>query len=231
MPSILTGTGICTYYNRGQVLFDIDIEVPERGCIAILGRNGAGKTTLLKTLSGDLSPARGKVLFKGQDVTNAPMERRVAMGLGTVPQDLNIFAGMSVRENLQIGAMISNGSDDFGEIVDLFPRLGERMEQKAGTLSGGERKMVAIGRALLGKPSLILLDEPTEGVWHGVVEEIAECLKRLARRMSVVIVEQHVKLALEVSEQCLVMDRGSIALQGDSATMQANPALERLLAP
>jgi branched-chain amino acid transport system ATP-binding protein len=232
MPNILSGEGVCTFYRRGQALFDVSIDVPERGCVAVLGRNGAGKTTLLKTLSGDLLPARGSVIFDGHDVTRMPMELRVARGLGTVPQDNNIFAGMTVRENLEIGAaIVRQARPGFDEVVDLFPRLGERMDQKAGTLSGGERKMVAISRALLGRPSLMMLDEPTEGVWHGVVAEIAECLKRLAQRMAVLIVEQHVRLALEVSQRCYVMDRGAIALEGDSVSVQNDPALHRLLAP
>lgn len=232
MPSLLSGNGLCTFYNRGQALFDVAIEAPTRGCVAVLGRNGAGKTTLLKTLSGDLLPARGNILFDGRDITRMPMEQRVALGLGTVPQDNNIFAGMTVKENLEIGVLIAGkGNRTFDEIVDLFPRVGQRMHQKAGTLSGGERKMVAISRALLGNPRLLLLDEPTEGVWHGVVEEIADCLKRLTQRISVVIVEQHIKLALEVSGRCYVMDRGSIALEGESVVMQNDPALHRLLAP
>ena len=232
MPSLLSSKGLCASYDRGQVLFDVAIEAPACGCVAVLGRNGAGKTTLLKTLSGDLSATGGSVSFDGQDVTHMPLERRVLLGLGTVPQDHNIFSSMTVRENLEIGALINGKrSSSFDEIVELFPRLGQRMHQKAGTLSGGERKMVAISRALLGNPRLLLLDEPTEGVWHGVIEEIAECLKRLAKRIGVIIVEQHIKLALEVSERCYVMDRGSIALAGESAAVQNDPALHRLLAP
>jgi branched-chain amino acid transport system ATP-binding protein len=206
--------------------------VPSRGAVAILGRNGAGKTTLLKTLAGDLQPARGTITFDGEDSVRLATEQRVRRGLGHVPQEQGIFGGLSVKENLLIGAMADpKGESRIGEMLDLFPRLGQRLSQKAGTLSGGERKMLAISRALLGRPYLLMLDEPTEGVWHGVVEEIAERLERLAKDIAVLIVEQHVHLALRVSQYCYVMDRGEIALAGPSEQIRSDPNLTRLLAP
>jgi branched-chain amino acid transport system ATP-binding protein len=133
---------------------------------------------------------------------------------------------------LIIGAMADpKGKARIGEMLELFPRLGQRLSQKAGTLSGGERKMLAISRALLGRPYLLMLDEPTEGVWHGVVEEIAERLEHLAKEIAVLIVEQHVQLALRVSHYCYVMDRGRIALEGPSEEIRNDPNLTRLLAP
>jgi branched-chain amino acid transport system ATP-binding protein len=230
--ALLEAEGLCTHYGTSQALFDVAIKVPSHGGVAILGRNGAGKTTLLRTLAGDLQPTRGSIKFDGEDCTRMPTERRVRRGLGHVPQEQAIFGGLTVRENLLIGSMADpKGGQRIDEMVQLFPRLGQRMSQRAGTLSGGERKMLAISRALLGNPHLVMLDEPTEGVWHEVVEEIAQRLEQLARSIAVVIVEQHVELALRVSHYCYVMDRGRIALEGPSEQVRSDPNLVRLLAP
>jgi branched-chain amino acid transport system ATP-binding protein len=230
--ALLEAEGLCTHYGTSQALFDVAVKVPSRGGVAILGRNGAGKTTLLRTLAGDLQPTRGRIKFDGEDCTRMPTERRVRRGLGHVPQEQAIFGGLTVRENLLIGSMADpKGGQRIDEMVQLFPRLGQRMSQRAGTLSGGERKMLAISRALLGNPYLVMLDEPTEGVWHEVVEEIAQRLEQLARSIAVVIVEQHVELALRVSHYCYVMDRGRVALEGPSDQVRGDASLVRLLAP
>jgi len=233
MPDTLLETdGLCTYYGTSQALFDVSLKVESRGAVAILGRNGAGKTTLLRTLAGDLRPTRGSVRFDGEDATNTPTEERVRNGIGHVPQEQAVFSGLTVKQNLLIGQMAdSTGESRIEEVVNLFPRLGQRFQQKAGTLSGGERKMLAIGRALLGRPYLLMLDEPTEGVWHSVVEEIAQRLEQLTRDIAVLIVEQNVKLALRVAQYCYVMDRGRIALEGRSEDVRNNSNLVRLLAP
>ena len=229
---MLDARGLCTYYGRSQVLFDVSIKVPERGGIAMLGRNGAGKTTLLKTLIGELYPARGTIEFGLSDVTRQATEKRTRAGMGYVPQEQGVFGNLTVRENLQVGAMVAkNGKDRIDGALALFPKLAQRLTQQAGTLSGGERKMLAIARALLGKPKMLLLDEPTEGVWIGVIEEIAERLEALTKTMSVLIVEQHVSLALRVTQYCYVMERGSIALEGATEKVRDDPALRRLVAP
>ena len=229
---LLQADGLCTFYGTSQALFDVALKVPSRGGVAILGRNGAGKTTLLKTLAGDLKPAHGAVRFNGSECTRMPVEARVRRGIGHVPQEHGVFGRLTVKENLRIGAMAApRGEQRIGEMIELFPRLGQRLGQQAGTLSGGERKMLAISRALLGSPHLLMLDEPTEGVWHGVIEEIAECLEKLARTIAVVVVEQNVKMALRVAQYCYVMDRGHMALQGPSDEVRDDPALVRLLAP
>ena len=229
---LLDAAGLCTYYGTSQALFDVDLRVPSRGGVAILGRNGAGKTTLLKTLSGDLKATRGNIHFDKVDATGLRTEQRVRAGIGYVPQEHGVFARLTVRENLQVGAMaVADAQTGIDEMVALFPRLGQRMSQQAGTLSGGERKMLAISRALLARPYLLMLDEPTEGVWHGVVEEIAARLEQLAKKIAVVIVEQNLNLALGVSQFCYVMDRGRIALSGESEQVRHDPELIRLLAP
>jgi branched-chain amino acid transport system ATP-binding protein len=151
--------------------------------------------------------------------------------MGYVPQEQAIFSKLTVRENLQLGAIRNSDKSAIGRVLEFFPKLGQRLSQQAGTLSGGERKMLAIGRALLGNPRLLLLDEPTEGVWLGVIEEIAERLHALAQEISVIIVEQHVELALRVADYAYVMDRGSIAMQGAAAEVRDDPQLLRYLAP
>lgn len=229
---LLEASGIETHYGTSQALFGVSLRVPSRGGVAILGRNGAGKTTLLKTLAGDLRATAGTVRFNGRDCTQMPTEKRVREGLGHVPQEQAVFGGLTVRENMLIGAMGDrSGRNGMDEMIALFPRLGQRLSQKAGTLSGGERKMLAISRALLARPHLLMLDEPTEGVWHGVIEEIAQRLEQLTQTMAVVIVEQHVQLALRVSQYCYVMDRGRVALEGPSAQVRDDPELVKLLAP
>jgi branched-chain amino acid transport system ATP-binding protein len=229
---LLEADGLCTYYGTSQALFDVSLTVPSRGAVAILGRNGAGKTTLLRTLAGDLKPTRGSIKFDGTDATHTPTEQRVRGGIGHVPQEQAVFSGLTVKENLLIGKMAdATRESSIDEVVALFPKLGERFQQKAGTLSGGERKMLAIGRALLGRPHLLMLDEPTEGVWHSVVEEIAQRLQQLAETIAVLIVEQHVELALRVARFCYVMDRGHVALEGRSEDVRQDPKLLRLLAP
>jgi len=229
---LLDAGGLCTYYGTSQALFDVSLKVPSRGGVAILGRNGAGKTTLLKTLAGDLLPARGTVRFDGRDVARLPTERRMRLGIGYVPQEQGVFGRLTVRENLLIGAMTDpKGKERMVDMLTLFPQLAPRLSQQAGTLSGGERKMLAISRALLGRPSLLMLDEPTEGVWHGVIEEIAGRLEQLSKTIAVVIVEQHVKMALQLSQYCYVMDRGQIVLEGPSAEVRDDPELIRLLSP
>lgn len=219
-------------YGRSQVLFGISLQVPRRGALAILGRNGVGKTTLLRTIMGELPTLEGKVILDGVDITHFATEHRVRAGIGYVPQEHAIFARLSVRENLEVGA-VTAGRDrrDLDRAVAAFPKLGQRLRQVAGTLSGGERKMLAIGRALLGEPRLLLLDEPTEGVWIGVIEEIADRLTALASEIGIVLVEQHLELALRVAQRGCIMDRGSVALEGASGEVRGDPRLLRYLAP
>lgn len=218
-------------YDRSQVLFDVSVSVPWRGGVAVLGRNGAGKTTLMKTIVGELATMNGEVFFDGRDITRDQTEERVRKGIGYVPQEHAVFSRLSVRENLAIGSLFNRNRSATDRVLSIFPKLGQRLDQPAGTLSGGERRMLAIGRAVLGDPRLLLLDEPTEGVWVGVIEEITERLAELAREIAVVIVEQHLDLALHVARYAYVLDRGRVALQGASADVRGNPELVRYLTP
>lgn len=218
-------------YGRSQVLFGVTLDVPWRGAVAILGRNGAGKTTLMKTLIGELPLLGGSVHFDARDVGRLPTEQRVRMGFGYVPQEHSVFARLSVRDNLAVGMLTNRDRGAVDRVLEIFPKLGLRLDQAAGTLSGGERKMLAIARALLSDPKVLLLDEPTEGVWIGVIEEITERLILLAKEIAVVIVEQHLDLAMRVASRAYVLDRGRVALSGPSHEIENDPRLLSYLAP
>jgi branched-chain amino acid transport system ATP-binding protein len=218
-------------YGRSQVLFDVNVGIPWRGGVAVLGRNGAGKTTLMKAIVGELALSRGELKFDGRDISRSQTEQRIRMGIGYVPQEHSVFARLSVRDNLAVGALYNYEPAATDRVLAIFPKLAQRLDQPAGTLSGGERKMLAIGRALLGDPKLLLLDEPTEGVWVGVIDEITERLVALAREIAVVIVEQHLDLALRVADYAYVLDRGRVALQGAAGEVRNDKELLRYLAP
>ncbi|MET0876796.1 MAG: ABC transporter ATP-binding protein [Tardiphaga sp.] len=218
-------------YGRSQVLFGVTLSVPWRGGVAILGRNGAGKTTLMKAIVGELPVQGGSVRLDGRDVGRLPTEQRIRGGVGYVPQEHAVFARLSVRDNLAVGALTNRDSGAVARVLEIFPKLGQRLDQAAGTLSGGERKMLAIGRALLSEPRVLLLDEPTEGVWIGVIEEITERLILLAKEIAVVIVEQHLDLALRVASTAYVLDRGRVVLAGPADDVRHDPKLLQFLAP
>ena len=218
-------------YGRSQVLFGVSMAVPWRGGVAILGRNGAGKTTLMKAIVGELPLLSGAVSLDGRSVGALPTEQRIRLGLGYVPQEHSVFGRLSVRDNLAVGALTNRDSQAVNRVLEIFPKLGQRMDQVAGTLSGGERKMLAIGRALLSNPRVLLLDEPTEGVWIGVIEEITERLILLAKDIAIVIVEQHLDLALRVADRAFVLDRGRVALSGSAQEVRDDPRLLQYLAP
>ena len=218
-------------YGRSQVLFDVSVSVPWRGGVAILGRNGAGKTTLMKAIVGELPLLGGSVCHDKRSIGQLPTEQRIRLGLGYVPQEHSVFGRLSVRDNLAVGALTNRDSHAVNRVLEIFPKLGQRMDQVAGTLSGGERKMLAIGRAMLSDPRVLLLDEPTEGVWIGVIEEITERLILLAEQIAVVIVEQHLDLALRVASRAYVLDRGRVALAGSAQQVRDDPRLLQYLAP
>lgn len=229
--SILSVKDLASGYGRSQVLFGVDLQVARNGAIAVLGRNGAGKSTLLKTLIGEIAPMSGDISFDGVPTAQEDTEKRVRRGMGYVPQEHAVFTTLTVQENLTLGAVSQADKGGVEMVLDFFPKLAARLDQQAGTLSGGERKMLAISRALLGRPKLLMLDEPTEGVWIGVIEEIADRLVKLADDMSIIIVEQHLELALRVADTAYVMDRGQIVLAGPSDQVRDDPRLLQYLAP
>jgi branched-chain amino acid transport system ATP-binding protein len=230
-PPLLEVEGLNAGYGRSQVLFGISLAVPRSGVVAVLGRNGAGKSSLLKTLAGELRASGGSIRFDGEAAADLPTEGRIRRGLGYVPQEHAVFGKLTVRENLLLGTLAAAQRPPLDEVLELFPKLGQRLGQTAGTLSGGERKMLAIGRALLGRPRLLMLDEPTEGVWIGVIEEIAERLVELSRTMALLLVEQHVHLALRLSRHAYVLGRGEVVLEGPADAVRDDPQLIRYLSP
>jgi branched-chain amino acid transport system ATP-binding protein len=229
--NFLDVTDLDAGYGRSQVLFGITMRAPWRGGVAVLGRNGAGKTTLMKAIVGELPLRGGTVSLDAREIGRLPTEQRIRLGIGYVPQEHAIFARLSVRDNLAVGMLGSRDRNALDRVLAIFPKLGERLSQAAGTLSGGERKMLAIARALLADPRLLLLDEPTEGVWIGVVEEITERLIDLTKQIAVIVVEQHLDLALRVASQAYVLDRGRVALSGPSPELRNDPRLLTYLAP
>lgn len=200
-------------YEASQVLFDISFEIPRTGVTAIVGRNGAGKSTLLQTIMGFIKPTNGSILHNGVDITNFSSYSRTRLGIGYVPQDRPVFSDLTVRENLIIGAsrLPRDQRSNLTPVLEIFPKLADRLEQKAGTMSGGERKMVGVARALIGQPKLLVMDEPTEGVWHGVVDEIKDRLIIYGKTNAILIVEQNLDFISAISSQILLIERGLIS--------------------
>ena len=207
-------------YEASQVLFDLSFAIPKTGVTAIVGRNGAGKSTLLQTIMGFIKPTAGTISFEDKEITSASTYARTRLGIGYVPQDRPVFSDLSVRENLLIGAsrLPKKERTDLTPVLDIFPKLADRLDQKAGTMSGGERKMVGIARALIGQPTLLVMDEPTEGVWHGVVDEIQDRLITYGKNNAILIVEQNLDFTIAMASQILLLERGVISQRVSSAS-------------
>ena len=216
-------------YGETVVIEDIRLALAEGGTLSIIGRNGVGKSTLLATIMGHTNLHGGSILLEGRDISALPIYRRVDAGLGYVPQEREIFPSLTVKENLDVAAR--PGHWTLKTVFDLFPRLAERTENRGNQLSGGEQQMLAIGRALIGNPSVLLMDEPSEGLAPVIVEELARAVKRLTETdMALVLVEQNTRLALEMAPRVIVMDRGRIVYDGPSETLQRDPAkLDQLI--
>ena len=215
--------GVRAGYGETVVLEDISFDVPERGALALLGRNGVGKTTLLATLMGHTQLHGGRIECRGQSIERLPVHDRSRLGIGYVPQTRDIFPSLSIEENLQVAAR--KGRWPMERVYELFPRLAERRSHMGNQISGGEQQMLSIGRALMGDPAILLLDEPMEGLAPIIVEMLMQALTRLIREeaLTVVLVEQSAKLALQVTEEVLVLSRGRIIHSGKSAELLAQP--------
>ena len=216
-----------TGYGKAQVLFGVDLEVEAGELVALLGANGAGKTTLLRALSGLLRPWKGSVLLGGKDLRGLSPARRARLGLGHVPEGRQLFPLMTVEENLRLGAaFLAPGREKEGyeRVYALFPQLAERRRQLAGTLSGGEQQMLAIGRALMGFPRILLVDEPSLGLSPRLAEEVLLALKEVARGgVGVLLVEQNVALSLEVAERGYVLEHGRVGLEAPAQALAEAP--------
>jgi branched-chain amino acid transport system ATP-binding protein len=210
-------------YGDTVVLEDVDLELPERGALAVLGRNGVGKTTLLATIMGHTTFHSGTITFNGNPIAQRPVYERSKLGIGYVPQEREIFPSLSLEENLLVAAR--PGRWNLARVYQLFPRLQERRAAGGNQLSGGEQQMLAIGRALMGNPSLLLMDEPLEGLAPIIVEALLISLKKLVAEdsLAVVLVEQHAKLALQVTASALVLNRGRVSYSGPSDALLADP--------
>jgi branched-chain amino acid transport system ATP-binding protein len=211
-------------YGETVVLEDVRLTVEAGETVSIIGRNGVGKTTLLATIMGHTTLHGGRILLKGQDISRLATYRRVGAGLGLVPQEREIFPSLSVRENLEVA--VRPGPWTQKTVFELFPRLSERVGNRGNQLSGGEQQMLAIGRALIGNPKVLLMDEPSEGLAPVIVEELSRAIKRLAsaKEMAMIVVEQNSRLALDIASRAAVMDRGRIVYDGDSATLRNDPS-------
>lgn len=207
---------ICVSYGRVPALTDVSLIVEEGECVALLGSNGAGKSTTLQTISGLLTPTSGSIRFGGKVISGLPAHQLVREGVIQVPEGRKIFPDLLVRENLQIGAYSRRDStaDDLDLVLDLFPVLKERLSQKGGTLSGGEQQMLAVGRALMGRPRLLMLDEPSLGLAPMVVDLIFQAFGRLKKQMTILLVEQNIHIALELVDRGYVLSEGRVARHG-----------------
>jgi urea transport system ATP-binding protein len=219
---MLSVRGLDQYYGGSHTLRSIDLEVPAGTCTALLGRNGVGKTTLLRCLVGELSIQRGTVELGGADVTPLPSYERARLGMGYVPQGREIFSRLTVSENLSVGESAAGGGAtvDRAELEELFPLLRTMRNRRGGDLSGGQQQQLAIARALISRPRLLLLDEPTEGIQPSTIKEIGRVLRALLdRKMTIVLVEQYLDFALELAEHCAVLSRGEVVLRGRIADL------------
>jgi branched-chain amino acid transport system ATP-binding protein len=223
---LLTIDGLRVSYGVIEALRGIDLEVDDGEIVTLLGANGAGKTTTLRTISGLLRPTAGSIVFDGQRLDTTPPHEVVALGIGHVPEGRRIFPRMSVRENLLMGAYRRRGdlSDDLDRVLSLFPVLKERVRQDGGTLSGGEQQMLAIGRALMGQPRLLLLDEPSMGLAPLVVQKIFEIIREINEQgTTVLLVEQNAAQALQLATRGYVLETGAIVMSDSAAALVSDP--------
>ena len=223
---------IHTFYGNIEALKGISIEVNEGECVTLIGSNGAGKSTTLRSVSGLTPPRTGAIRLEGIDISLLPAQEIVRLGICQSPEGRRCFSRMTVRENLELGAFLRRDSggilEDLNRVFELFPRLKEREVQKAGTMSGGEQQMLAIGRALMGKPKLLLLDEPSMGIAPILVERIYETIAEINQQgMTILLVEQNANFALDVSQRAYVLETGKVSLSDTSAALRTNPEVQK----
>ena len=219
-------------YENTPILHDVDCTVEDGEIVGVVGRNGVGKTTLLKSVMGLLPPSAGRVEFNGSDLTDEPADVHARDGIGYVPQGRDVFPGLSVEQNLLIGENIGSGDETlYDRVYEYFPILEERADQDAGTMSGGQQQMLAIGRALVGDPDLLLVDEPSEGVQPSIVQSITEDLRRINEELdtTILFVEQNLSVIQGLADRCYAMDHGTMVDELDSEELANRDQLEQYL--
>jgi branched-chain amino acid transport system ATP-binding protein len=228
---LLSLDAVTTYYGQMRILEGISLQVGEGELVCLLGGNASGKSTTLKTILGIVRPRSGRVLLGGEDVTTWPVPDRIARGIAIVPENRRLFGDMTVRENLELGAVLRGGEKldaDLDHVHALFPRLLERRSQLAGTLSGGEQQMVAVGRALMSRPRLLLMDEPSMGLSPALVQQNFQIIKDIHESgVSVLMVEQNATMALSIADRGYVLSTGEIVLEGQAADLLRSEDLKR----
>ncbi len=222
---------IYTRYGKVECLKGISFSLKEGEIVALLGANGAGKTTVLKTISGLIHPVAGEILFRGKSISTLSPEEIVALGIAHIPEGRKIFQRLNVSENLELGAFIRRDKQeiqkDLEEIFEIFPILKERLKQKAGTLSGGEQQMLAIGRGLMSRPSVLLLDEPSLGLAPMLVSTIFKMIERIHKQgKTILLVEQNARMALKVARRAYVLMTGQMVLEGDAESVRSSAAIQ-----
>jgi branched-chain amino acid transport system ATP-binding protein len=231
MNTLLSLDQVTTYYGQMRILEGISLRVGEGELVCLLGGNASGKSTTLKTILGIVRPRSGRVLLGDRDVTQWAVPQRIAAGLAIVPENRRLFGQLTVRENLELGAVLRKGeslSEDFDKVHALFPRLLERRGQLAGTLSGGEQQMVAMGRALMSRPKLLLMDEPSMGLSPALVQQNFQIIKAIhAAGTAVLMVEQNAAMALSIADRGYVLSTGEIVLEGPAAELLSHEDLKR----
>ncbi len=222
--------GVNTYYGLIHILQDVNIEVREGELVCLLGGNASGKSTTLKTILGIVRPRTGRVLLSGEDVTRRPTSYRIARGIAIVPENRRLFAPMTVLENLQMGAYLRGGpsKDDFDRVYSLFPKLHDRRNQLAGTLSGGEQQMVAMARALMARPKLMLMDEPSMGLAPVLVEQNFQIIKEVHEAgVAILVVEQNANVSLSIADRGYVLSTGRLVLEGKAGELLEHEDLRK----
>ena len=230
--AMLSVNNLQVHYGMIQAIKDVSFEVNEGEVIALIGANGAGKTTILHTVSGLLQPTKGSVIFEGQDITKVPAHKIVSLGMAHVPEGRRVFAQLTVLENLKLGAYTRKDKNEMEETLQMiykrFPRLEERKNQVAGTLSGGEQQMLAMGRALMSHPKIILMDEPSMGLSPIFVEEVFKIIRDIsAEGVTVLLVEQNAKKALNIADRAYVLETGNIVLSGDAKELMNDDSIKK----
>ena len=223
--------GLAAWYGRAQILQGIDLSVARGEIVCLIGRNGAGKTTTLRAIMGLVERRAGRVAFEGAEILKRPAHVRNGLGLGYVPEERRIVAGMSVRDNLRLGLLAAAGRRPEREVIDeiaaIFPRLAERLDQVAVTMSGGEQQMLAIARAMVSRPKLIMLDEPSEGIMPVLVDEMFALFERMrVEGTTILLVEQNVELALGIADRAYVMDQGVIVHEATARALLADREIQ-----